>query len=129
MTAPIVPGEISWPWAISSDSSFTTSRATSMSRSSPSRVSMLPLRNTSHARWVSSDFSTASSEPASSVATSGSSVIWLRTIYPASCSFTSSLTRRPSARPCAFAITADITFPISFGDCAPVSATASATSR
>ena len=34
---------------------------------------------------------------------------------------TSSLTRRPSARPAAFDITADITLPISFCDCAPVS--------
>ena len=42
---------------------------------------------------------------------------------------TSSLTRLPSARPAALAITADITLPISCCDCAPVSATASATSR
>src|SRR5205823_15047192 len=41
---------------------------------------------------------------------------------------TSSLTRRPSARPPAFDITAAITLPISFWEAAPVSLRASATS-
>src|SRR3954451_20074700 len=42
-------------------------------------------------------------------------------------SFTTALTRLPSARPCTFGITSDMTLPISFGELAPDSATASPT--
>ena len=78
VTAPIVPGEISWPWAISSDSSSTTSRPTSTASARRRASATLPRRKTSQSRWPSSARRTASSEPASSVATEGSSVICVR---------------------------------------------------
>ena len=131
MTASIVPGAISWPWAISSESSRTTAAAASTASGSPSSVSTLPRRNTSQSRWPSSVRSTASLLPASSAATAFSSSICLRThhvpVYALSASRTRAEARLPSARPPALAITAFITCPMSLGSLAPVSAIAAAT--
>ena len=45
------PGAISWPCAISSESSRTTAAAASTASASPSSVSTLPRRKTSQSRW------------------------------------------------------------------------------
>src|SRR5262249_25277891 len=78
VTASIVPGAISCPCSIRSTSSPTTVSADRTSPGSPSRVSTLPRRYSSQPRCPSSARSTASSEPASSVATVLSSVNCLR---------------------------------------------------
>ena len=69
---------------------------------------------------------TRSPGPASSAATSLGSSSWTRTTA-VSFSLTAALTRLPSARPCTFGMTSPITLPISLGEVAPDSATASPT--
>ena len=77
--ASIVPGAISWPSRIRSDSSFTTVSAVATSLSPPSSVSTFPRRKRSQSRCPSSVFMITSPGPASSVATSlGSSSVVLR---------------------------------------------------
>src|SRR5919109_886873 len=78
VTASTVPGAISWPRSISSTSSSTIDSAVLTSPASPSSVSTLPRRYSSHPRWPSSVLSTASWDPASSAATELSSVSCLR---------------------------------------------------
>src|SRR5216684_2253386 len=73
VTASIVPGAMSWPSAIRSDSSPTTALAASTASSPPSSVTMFPRRYRSQSRCASSARRTASLEPASSAATALSS--------------------------------------------------------
>ncbi len=74
--AEIVPGEIWWPAAMRSATSWTTSAAAATASSDPSSVTTSPRRNTSQATCRSTSRSTASSEPASSRATSLPRWIW-----------------------------------------------------
>ena len=127
VTAPIVPGGISWPCAISSDSSRTTSRRAG------DRLGLAVERHHVAAQeHVALEVALERAQDGVlGAAQLGRDLVGdleLAAHAQRSASCTSSLTRRPSARPATFAITADITLPISFGDAAPVSSTASATS-
>src|SRR4051794_19640792 len=70
---------MSWPCSTRSASSRTTISAARTSSGSPSSVTTLPRRKTSQATWPSSARRTLSPLPASSVAASLDSSIWLRT--------------------------------------------------
>ena len=125
--ASIVPGATSWPWRTRSESSRTTVSPIATSSLEPSRVSTLPRRKTSQSRWSSSVRMIASPGPASSVATSLVSSICSRATSRSASPEPPQLTRLPSARPFTLGMTSAITLPISFGELAPDSATASPT--
>ncbi len=125
--ASIVPGATSWPWRTRSVSSRTTVSPIATSSSPPSRVSTLPRRKTSQSRCSSSVRMIASPGPASSAATSLESSICLRATRPSASPSPprSRACRRRGPSPCG--MTSAITLPISFGELAPDSATASPT--
>src|SRR3954469_1505055 len=78
VTASIVPGAISCPSAIRSDSSRTTVSPAATASASPSSVTTFPRRKTSESRCSSSALRIASCEPARPAATSLASSICLR---------------------------------------------------
>ena len=120
------PGAISWPWRTRSVISRTTVRAIATASSSPSSVSTLPRRKTSQSRCSSSVFMTASPGPASSAATSFGSSSWIALRASASPSPPRSRACRRRG-PSPAASRAPMTLPISCGEEAPDSATASPT--
>ena len=109
-----------------SDSSRTTTAAAATASASPSRVMTLPRRNSSQSTWPSSARRIWSLEP---LRAAGDLVgeLELAAHQPRSASWASAETRLPSARPATRAIDAFMTWPMSLGELAPVSATASAT--
>ena len=124
VTAAIVPSAISWPCSMSSDSSRTTRAARRRPRRSPSSVTTLPRRNRSQPTWPSSARRMWSPEPVSAGATSLETSSWRRISAAPPAQRGHAL---PSARPATRGIAAFMTLPMSLGDAAPVSATASAT--